>query len=119
MDSFVTTCPFCRRIGEKAALPVSPLAAVIEDAYPRAVGHLLIVPRQHISDYFAVPIEVKREMWTLLDMAQQYLTTLHRPDGWTIRINVGEVAGQTVPHVHLHLLPRYNISQVDHDIVTD
>lgn len=118
MDSLAEGCPFCQRIDKKSELPVSPLAAVIEDAYPRVVGHLLIVPRQHIYNYFAVSIETKREMWTLLDEAQQHLASLYHPAGWTIRINVGEVAGQTVPHAHLHLLPRYNTPQADYDMVT-
>ncbi|GAA3084139.1 HIT family protein [Kribbella aluminosa] len=100
-------CPFCSRLTEPTDLPRSGSAAVIADAYPRSRGHLLVVPLEHTADYFEIPADVKAEMWTLVDSARSYLQGEFQPDGWTVRINIGDVAGQTVGHAHIHVVPRY------------
>ncbi|WP_328990323.1 HIT domain-containing protein [Kribbella sp. NBC_01245] len=100
-------CPFCTRIAEPSELPRSATAAVVADAYPRTPGHLLVVPLSHVGDYFAVPPNVKAEMWALVDSARSHLLANYRPDGWTVRINIGDVAGQTVDHAHIHVVPHY------------
>jgi len=67
----------------------------------------LIIPRRHISDFFLTTGEEKAAMLSLLDKAKLFLDGKYTPDGYNVGINVGEVAGQTVMHVHMHLIPRY------------
>jgi diadenosine tetraphosphate (Ap4A) HIT family hydrolase len=61
---------------------------VIRDAFPRARGHLLVVPVMHVADYFDLPDGVKAELWALVESARSYLLALYKPGGWTVRINV-------------------------------
>lgn len=110
----VDSCPFCARVTEPVELPRTAAAAVIADAYPRTPGHLLVVPLSHVGDYFAVPANVKAEMWALVDSARSYLLAKYQPDGWTVRINIGDVAGQTVDHAHIHVVPRYTGGTGEH-----
>jgi diadenosine tetraphosphate (Ap4A) HIT family hydrolase len=107
-------CPFCDRLAEPSDLPRSERAAVIRNAFPRARGHLLVVPVMHVADYFDVPGEVKAELWTLVESARAYLLALYKPAGWTVRINVGRLAGQTVHHAHIHVVPHYAMTDADH-----
>ncbi len=100
-------CPFCERVTAGNVILRGMVAAVIPDAQPRSTGHVLVVPVAHIGDFFAVPAGTVTEMWHLLRKVQQQVSQRHRPSGWTVRVNVGEVAGQTVFHTHMHLVPRY------------
>jgi len=88
-------------------LAETALAYAIFDRYPASPGHTLIIPRQHTADYFALPPEVKRACWQLVDRVKEILAERFKPAGFNIGVNVGRVAGQTVPHVHIHLIPRY------------
>jgi diadenosine tetraphosphate (Ap4A) HIT family hydrolase len=97
-------CPFCQ-----AARPIleTELAYAIYDLSPVTPGHMLLIPRRHIADWFDTTLG---ERQALLDLAQQAHDLLRRerqPDGFNLGVNVGEAAGQTVGHVHLHLIPRY------------
>ncbi len=97
-------CPFCQ---QRKVLFENELAYVIPDAYPVNPGHLLIIPRSHIADFFLITEQERAALMTLLDQAKRYLDEKHAPAGYNIGINVGEAAGQTIPHVHMHLIPRY------------
>lgn len=100
-------CPFCAQITSGAVRWATPDARVLTDRYPSALGHLLVVPALHGDDLFALPPYVREQMWYLVDVARDSLAALYRPDGFTIGANVGVAAGQTVPHAHLHVIPRY------------
>ena len=97
-------CPFCSREG---ILFRNELAHVREDKFPVSPGHLLIIPDRHISDYFEITWEEKMAMNALLEEARRHLDSHHRPDGYNIGVNIGAFAGQTILHVHIHLIPRY------------
>lgn len=81
---------------------------VIKDQYPVSPGHLLVIPHQHFEHWFAAPLEVKNEMITILDQLKRLLDEEYHPDGYNIGLNCGRAAGQTVMHLHLHLIPRFN-----------
>lgn len=99
-------CPFCRLLSD-APLPGSDLAAHFLDAYPVSPGHTLVVPRRHVATYAdATPAE-KRALWDLADQVCDQLDQTHAPAGYNLGVNVGEAAGQTVMHLHLHVIPRY------------
>lgn len=83
------------------------LAYVLFDRTPVTPGHCLIIPFRHVADYFATTAEERTAMLALADLARATLDRDFRPGGYNLGLNVGEVAGQTIPHVHLHLIPRY------------
>ena len=99
-----SSCPFCSISG---ALFENELAYVREDKFPVSPGHLLIIPKRHVPDWFLLIREEQQAMLALLSRAKEYLDVRYHPDGYNIGINCGEAAGQTVFHVHMHLIPRY------------
>lgn len=100
-------CPFCERIDEYSDLPRNEYAASILDAFPRALGHVLIVPLEHVSDYFDLQPHVQAAIFSLAPEVREWQEQRHHPTGWTIRINAGLSAGQSVAHAHMHVLPSY------------
>jgi len=98
-------CPFCSLDREPVA--ENKLCFAIPDKYPVSPGHMLIISRHHVDDYFDLSTEEKLACWNLVDEMKEKLETEHNPDGWNICINNGAVAGQTVFHMHIHLIPRY------------
>jgi diadenosine tetraphosphate (Ap4A) HIT family hydrolase len=84
-----------------------PLAIAARDSYPVSPGHTLIIPRRHIVTFFETTEEERLAMLRLLDEMKVRLDREHKPDGYNIGINNGAAAGQTVMHLHVHLIPRY------------
>ena len=80
---------------------------VIMDVGPAAKGHSLIVQKQHYADIYELPSELAGEAMKLAKRMATHMTTVLNCDGFNIMQNNGEVAGQTVFHYHLHLVPRY------------
>lgn len=97
-------CPFC---STESAVLSNRLAYVRFDLNPVNRGHCLIIPFRHVADFFETTEEERQAMLTLADEAKAMLELKVSPDGYNLGLNVGTVAGQTVPHVHLHLIPRY------------
>jgi len=100
------TCPFCT-LGAERIVFENERAAVIRDAFPVSPGHTLIIPKRHVGSFFDVTADEREAMLALLDSAKLGLDAAFHPDGYNVGINDGAAAGQTVPHVHLHLIPRY------------
>ena len=80
---------------------------LICDAYPVSPGHSLVIPRRHIGSWFEASEDECTAMLALLEAAKAMIDQEHRPDGYNIGINDGPAAGQTVPHLHVHLIPRF------------
>jgi len=99
-------CPFCN-IAAARILQESALAIALSDAFPVSRGHCLVIPRRHVRSWFETSEDERREMLRLLDDAREALRRAGGPDGFNIGINDGAAAGQTVPHLHVHLIPRY------------
>lgn len=97
-------CPFC---SFDDIVLGNELAYVRFDKNPVNPGHCLIIPFRHMANFFATTDDERQAMLALADAAKQMLDRDFAPQGYNLGINVGEVAGQTVPHVHLHLIPRY------------
>lgn len=104
MNKNLLDCPFCHPEG---VLFENDLAYVLPDINPVNPGHLLIVPKRHVADFFLTNEAEKFALLLLLDETKRYVDGKYMPAGYNIGINVGEVAGQTIPHVHLHFIPRY------------
>ena len=100
------TCLFCTLSAGRVVLANEP-AAVIRDNFPVSSGHTLILPKRHVVSFFDVTGDNRTTMLALLDSAKLGLDAAFHPDGYNVGINDGEAAGQTVPHLHLHLIPRY------------
>lgn len=97
-------CPFC---DSRDALFANDGAYVKPDRFPVSPGHVLIIPYRHISDYFATSHDERLAILELLDKAKAWLDREQAPAGYNIGINCGAAAGQTVLHVHVHVIPRY------------
>lgn len=80
---------------------------VIKDRFPVTKGHLLIIPYQHFEDWFAAPREIQNDIIVIIDKMKSLLDHEHHPDGYNIGANCGQAAGQTIMHLHMHLIPRY------------
>ena len=86
---------------------------VIRDGFPISPGHTLVIPNRHIGSFFELTPDERQSLLDLLDAAKLVLDSELKPDGYNIGINDGPSAGQTVPHLHIHLIPRYNGDQTD------
>ncbi|MGA8147531.1 MAG: HIT family protein [Gallionellaceae bacterium] len=105
MNAGTQNCPFCH---PDIILFENALAYVKPDKHPVNPGHLLIIPKRHVADFFLTTGAEKVALLSLLDEAKHYLDGKHAPAGYNVGVNVGEAAGQTIFHVHLHLIPRYH-----------
>ncbi len=99
-------CPFCNMPEENIILK-NELCYAIYDKYPVTKGHMLIIPFRHFDNYFDATKEEKIVFIELVDKAKEFLDKQFNPDGYNIGVNIGRTAGQTVFHVHIHLIPRY------------
>lgn len=106
-------CVFCRRIAEGSVLTRNALAVAFADSYPVSPGHALIVPTRHEPDFFALSTTEQRAVYALLSRLKGLIDEEHEPDGYNVGLNVGNAAGQTVAHAHLHVIPRYRGDVVD------
>lgn len=100
------SCPFCS-LPKKRIVFESPAALVIRDLFPVSLGHTLIIPRRHVASFFETTKEERDQLVALLDAAKRGLDEQLKPAGYNIGINDGQAAGQTVMHLHLHLIPRF------------
>jgi len=99
-------CVFCDP-HPKDILFQNEYAYIRFDGYPVTPGHLLVIPFRHVSSFFSVTDEEEAAMWNLVRRGKKYLDAEFHPDGYNIAINDGVIAGQTVMHLHIHLIPRY------------
>lgn len=100
------TCVFCS-LPQDRIIDSNDLALTIRDGYPVSPGHTLVIPKRHIASFFDITPEEQTAMLALLDKAASVLKGELDPPGFNIGINDGAVAGQTVPHLHMHLIPRF------------
>lgn len=105
-------CPFCALPAGRIVM-ANDLAVAIRDGFPVSRGHTLILPRRHVGSFFEVTEAERSAMMALLDAAKAGLDNEFRADGYNVGINDGPAAGQTVPHLHMHLIPRYAGDQAD------
>ena len=100
-------CLFCARQGDGQFALENELCFGINDGYPVTELHMLVIPKRHVSDFFELYEPEKHACVRLLDEAKRRAKTQDpRIAGFNVGINVGEAAGQTVHHCHVHLIPR-------------
>lgn len=86
---------------------------VIPDNYPVGRGHALIILNRHHPDMFNLSWPEWKELQDIIEHTEKYLNEEFHPDGYNLGVNCGQVAGQTVFHLHIHLIPRY-VGDVEH-----
>lgn len=97
-------CIFCKM---KDYILENELAYAIYDKYPVGKGHMLFIPKRHVKDFFDITKEEREAIFELIDEGKKLIDEKYSPDSYNIGINCGEHAGQTIMHVHVHLIPRY------------
>jgi diadenosine tetraphosphate (Ap4A) HIT family hydrolase len=107
-----TPCLFCSLPPERV-LARSRTALAVRDAFPVSNGHTLIITRRHIASFFETTADEKVDLLSLLESVKAQIDADCRPDGYNIGVNDGAAAGQTVGHLHIHLIPRYRGDQPD------
>jgi diadenosine tetraphosphate (Ap4A) HIT family hydrolase len=105
-------CPFCV-LPESRVLVLSEHALAVRDAYPISLGHTLIIPKRHVGTFFHLSAAEQTDVLKLLHGCKKDLDQQYAPQGYNIGINDGPAAGQTIPHVHIHLIPRYSGDRPD------
>jgi len=100
-------CPFCDLLPERI-LVTNLHGVVYRDGFPVSPGHALIIPRRHVGSFFEIDVKEREALLALLEDAKRRLDKEFHPAGYNIGINDGAAAGQTVSHLHIHLIPRYS-----------
>ena len=99
-------CPFCEPAQDRIALHGSS-TLVLTDLYPVTPGHLLVVPRRHVAEWNEATLEERSELLADIDRARDFAITHDSAiAGFNIGWNDGPAAGQTVMHLHIHVIPR-------------
>ncbi len=100
------TCPFCTP-GPPSIVLANDLAYARYDLYPVSPGHLLLIPFRHVASFFEATEAEQAALLALVHDARRLLDERYAPDGYNIGVNIGAAAGQSVMHLHLHVIPRY------------
>ena len=98
-------CMFCTPPVE--LLEANELAVAFLAGYPVSPGHALIVPRRHEPDFFSLTADEQAAVVALVNPVRARLAEQYAPDAYNLGVNAGKAAGQTIMHVHLHVIPRY------------
>jgi diadenosine tetraphosphate (Ap4A) HIT family hydrolase len=101
-------CIFCNPHRKIQLLTESATAYAMFDGYPISKGHVLIVPKRHISNYFELPSKEQSACWLMANKVQQLLTSEFHPDGFNVGMNIDRAAGQAMNHATIHVIPRYH-----------
>jgi len=102
-----TTCPFCKLEEGRESLLSTDKFFVISDRAPVNPGHALIISKRHIIDLFSLGVEEWGDLQTAIHETKKYLDKKFGPHAYNVGVNCGEIAGQTVMHLHVHVIPRY------------
>jgi diadenosine tetraphosphate (Ap4A) HIT family hydrolase len=100
-------CPLCSAAEGREILSANTYAIAIWDAFPVSPGHALIVSRRHVANLFELSAEEQAALWALLPAVKAAIDAHRAPAGYNVGVNVGTAAGQTIGHVHVHVIPRY------------
>lgn len=100
-------CPFCDFV--QNGHPVAEQATFVakHDSYPVSRGHTLLIPKRHVETFFALTEDELKDFFDLLLTVRQTIDREFGPDGFNVGVNIGAAAGQTIAHLHIHVIPRY------------
>lgn len=83
------------------------LAYSARDTYAASPGHTLVIPKRHVASFFELTPEEVAACMDLIREEKKLIDEEFHPDGYNVGVNVGQAAGQSIFHVHIHLIPRY------------
>ena len=98
-------CPFCH-LNEDRIFYSSEWVKGIWDSYPLNPGHALLIPHRHIARWFDATAEEQAALTAAIAQARAAIEERYSPQGFNIGFNDQKAAGQTVPHLHIHVIPR-------------
>jgi diadenosine tetraphosphate (Ap4A) HIT family hydrolase len=98
-------CIFCRN--DRSILAQTKLSFAFLDSFPVSNGHALVIPKRHVVSIWEMTTEEYRDAFNLVRRVKDILQKKFEPQGFNIGVNCGEVAGQSVFHAHIHVIPRY------------
>lgn len=103
----MSACPFCMEQIRDRIVAENDSVVAIEDQFPVSAGHLLIIPRRHVEDYFAMDAGERQDTQALIVLLKARITAKDATvTGFNVGTNAGASAGQTIFHAHVHLIPR-------------
>lgn len=105
-------CAFCGVDRGRIAWS-SPLAIALWDVFPISLGHALVVPRRHAASWSELTADEKAAIPAGVDAVRALIDERYQPDAYNVGFNDGEAAGQTIPHFHVHVIPRYQGDVLD------
>ena len=105
-------CPFCV-LDPARILAEDELTVVYKDGFPVSPGHTVIIPRRHFATLFEATEAEQAALLKAIFACKRILDERHGPDGYNIGINHGAAGGQSVPHLHIHVIPRYEGDRED------
>ncbi len=97
----------CELCAPRQVVAENALAYARIDDAPLSRGHVMIIPRRHVADFFDMTMDEQAAILALLNEVQRDVQKEHAPDGYNVGVNIGKAGGQTRMHVHVHLIPRY------------
>ena len=98
-------CLFCK--DPRGVSIQHELAFSARDSFPVSPGHTLVIPRRHVASFFELTSQEVAACMELIKEEKELLDEEFNPDGYNIGVNVGPSAGQSIFHVHIHIIPRY------------
>lgn len=99
-------CIFCEYSKEEY-IAENDLCFAIFDKFPVNEGHTLIIPKRHFQNYFDATKEEIAAMYDLSQEVKKIIDDKYSPDGYNVGVNVNHEGGQTIMHLHMHIIPRY------------
>jgi diadenosine tetraphosphate (Ap4A) HIT family hydrolase len=100
-------CIFCNPHKNINFITESATAYAMLDGYPLSKGHVLIVPKRHVANYFELPFKEQSACWFMVNKVQEILSKEFQPDGFNVGMNIKRAAGQSMMHTNIHIIPRY------------
>lgn len=102
-------CLFCKFKEDKEKIVLeNEFAFAMFDEFAVSKGHLLFMTKRHIKDFFETNLQERQAIFELIDKAKKLIDEKFHPTGYNIGMNCGKSAGQSVMHIHVHLIPRYD-----------
>lgn len=102
----LTSCLFCMMPANRI-IDHNAVGLVVRDAYPVSPGHTLVIPKRHFVSFFDATETERVGLMSLLSSAKIQVDAEFAPTGYNVGVNDGSSAGQTIPHLHIHLIPRF------------
>lgn len=102
-------CLFCKWKNDKEKIVMeNELAFAVFDEFAVSKGHMIFMTKRHVKDFFETTKEERIAIFELIDKAKKMIDEKYNPSGYNIGMNCGISAGQSVMHIHVHLIPRYD-----------